>query len=875
MLVNAGEKLGPYEMLAPLGAGGMGEVWKARDTRLDRIVAVKFSKEHFNENFEREAHAIAALNHAHICQLYDVGALASGSGYLVMEFLEGEPIVSSTRPGPMPFDQALKLAIQMADALDAAHRRGIVHRDLKPANVLITKAGVKILDFGLATIDQTAPFRHSAGLPAEQVPTEEMWEAGTIVGTLQYSSPEQLQGKPTDARSDIFSFGVLLFEMLTGRPAFSADNAASLVAEVLKSPPLSVMAIAPPALSRVLNRCLAADPDERWQSARDLRVNLQWIAWGLPEAAPVETRAISKSWWLGGVVALLLLGALGGGLLYSLRPAPPSRTVKLSILAPDGSTLSSAAIAGPPALSPDGKQIAFVADQSGQQTLWVRSLDSLTARELPGTDGARSPFWSPDSRALGFFSQDKLKRIDPAGGQAESLANVPGGFGASGTWGAGDQILYAPSNLLNLFLIAASGGQPLAATTLETADAGHFWPVFLPGGQHFLYSTLGGQQVFRGTFGSQKREVLLPSANRAVYVPAYGHYSEALLFIRNNTLTMQAFDGAALRGEPRPVAEGVGANEFSVSTEGTLAYRTAAGGPNVVTLDRNGKQTGSLGKQTTPIGGMRFSPDGRTVAIVRGAGRSQDVWLHDLLRDVTSRFTFNGGTSPVWSPDGAWIVFLRPDGLYAKTSDGSGSEQRIYSSANDAGMRNATDWSSDGHYLMVGRTDARTGFDIWLLPDPLKPGAHKLLPLLVSPMNEGLGRFANGPGPPKWVAYASDESGTNEIYVTTVPGGPSGKWQISNGGGYAPRWALEGRELYFVGPDLRTVMEVDVEPGALFRPGQAHALFKLPAQLNGATTEIDFAVSPDGKRFLVSLPVQESVASGIQVILNWQADLGK
>ena len=392
--MTAGDKIGPYEILALAGTGGMGDVWKARDTRLGRIVAIKISKERFSENFEREARAIAALNHPHICHLYDVGALPSGTGYLVMEYVEGEPIVSSNRPGPMPFDLTLKLAIQMADALGAAHRKGIVHRDLKPGNVLMTKSGVKILDFGLAMIDQPSPVRPLDNLPAEQIPTQEMWEAGAIVGTLQYSSPEQLQRKPTDARSDIFSFGVLLYEMLTGRSAFRADNAAVLIAEVLKSPPLAVLSITPPALSRILSRCLAAEPDDRWQSAWDLRINLEWVALGLPEAAPAPRRkTFSAKVWTVVATAVVLGAALSAGVIYWWRTPAEVRTIKLSVLPPEGAIFVPGAIAGPPALSPDGQTIAFVAEQSEQQTLWLRALDSLSAHQLPGTEGARFHFW--------------------------------------------------------------------------------------------------------------------------------------------------------------------------------------------------------------------------------------------------------------------------------------------------------------------------------------------------------------------------------------------------------------------------------------------------------------------------------------------------
>jgi Tol biopolymer transport system component len=866
-------------MLAQIGAGGMGEVWKARDTRLDRIVAIKVAKEQFSESFEREAHAIASLNHPHICQLYDVGALPSGAGYLVMEYVEGAPVISSARPGPLPFDVALKLGIQIADALSAAHNKGIVHRDLKPANILVTKSGsVKILDFGLATVSRPGPVHAHANLPPEQIPTEEMWEAGAVVGTLQYASPEQLQGKPTDARSDIFSFGLVLYEMLTGRHAYQADNAASLIAAVLQGPPLAVMSVTPPALSRILNRCLATDPEERWQSAQDLQANLEWVSLGLHEIVPPKPAAISRKWWIIAAAAIVVAVVAGAVVMAWLRPAAVERTVKLSVLPPEGATFVSGAIAGPPAISPDGRMLAFVADQSGQQRLWVRTLDSLTARAIPDTDGARSPFWSPDSGSIGFFTQDRLKKVDLNGGAVQALANVPGGFSASGVWGPGDKILYAPSNLLNLFLIPASGGQPSPATRLEAGDIGHFWPAFLPDGQHFIYGTQAGAHVFAGTLGSFDRAGLLNNAIHAVYIPASGSWPEYLLYVRDNTLTAQPFDSSAraVRGEPHTIAERVIPFDFSASAQGSLAFRSeTTGGQELITFDRNGNRLASLGKQSGPPGAMRFSPDGKMVAVVQSSGRSQDIWLHDLARGVTSRFTFNGGNNPVWSPDGATILFRKMGGLYTKASNGTGAEEPIYTDQEDPALRNATDWSNDGHSLLIARTEPKTGFDMWLLLDPLQKGPHKALPLLQSPVNEGQGRFSTNPGPPRWVAYSSEESGVNEIYVMTMPGASPGKWQISNGGGYAPRWGRDGRELYYVGPDLRTVMAVEVEPGPRFRPGQPHARFKFPAQVNAVTNDSGFAVSPDGKTFLVEVPGQESTTSGINVVLNWQNDLPK
>jgi Tol biopolymer transport system component/predicted Ser/Thr protein kinase len=875
--LQEGDRLGPYQILSQVGAGGMGEVWRARDTRLDRIVAIKTSKEEFSERFEHEAHAVAALNHPHICQVYDVGALPSGASYLVMEFIEGTPL-----KGPLPFDLALKLAIQIADALHAAHRRGIVHRDLKPGNILVTKTGVKILDFGLAKINQPGPLRAKAGLPPEEVPTEEMWEEGVVAGTLHYMAPEQLQGKPTDGRCDIFSLGVLLYEM-TGECPYKADNAASLIAEVLKGPPLSVMSLKPPALARVASRCLAADPDERWQSAHDLQMNLEWIALGLPESEPAPAKAaVPRKWWIAAAAALVSVGALAALVGYRVRPGAAAPVVSLSLLPPEGASFVAGSSGGPPALSPDGRMIAFAAEQNGQQMLWVRPLDSPLARVLPGTEGARSPFWAPSDSAaprhLAFFSQDKLKRIDIDGGTPQTLASVPGGFQASGAWGPNDRILYAPSNLLGLFAIPAGGGTPAAATKLEAGEVGHFWPSFLPDGTHFLFSRIPAAQVFAGTIGSFSRETLLAGASRAEYVPGRG--TSYLVYSRENTLFAQPFDAARrqLKEEPRRIAENVGASDFS-AVPGVLAFRAGVvAGPELVTYDRSGRKTGSLGRQAGPVGTLRFSPDGKTLAIVRNTGRTTDIWLEDLTRGVSSRFTFNGGNNPVWSPDGKTLLYRKADGLYIKAADGTGGEEEIYSSERDPGLRNATDWSADGRFVLIARTDPNTGFDMWLLPDPAGKGKagnkdeHRLAPLLASPANEGQGRFSR-PGAPRWVAYSSEESGVNEVYVMTMPGGPPGKWQISNGGGYAPRWSNDGREIFYIGPDLRTVMSVAIEPGEVFRPGAPRELFKLPVAMNSAVTDQGFAISPDGKTFVFALPGQESSISSITVVLGWEGEM--
>jgi eukaryotic-like serine/threonine-protein kinase len=865
--VTPGTKLGPYEILERIGGGGMGDVYKAVDTRLDRVVALKISKEAFSEMFHREARAVAALNHPHICQLYDVGP-----NYLVMEYVDGHLL-----KGPLRADEAIRYAIQIADALDSAHRKGVVHRDLKPGNVMIGKAGVKILDFGLAKIEapKTTPLRPDA-LP-DEIPTEEMWETQRVFGTVHYMSPEQLQHKTTDTRSDIYSFGLLLYEILTGHHAYHAKNVAELVGTMVGGPEPSLAEVSSPALDRVFHRCIRPDPDDRWQSARDLKVNLEWVALGLDQtvAAPVKTRRTSPLVW--GAVILCAL-ALGATVVLWMRPVQQQLAVKLAMLPPESASFVPGPNGGPPELSRDGRMIAFVAEQADQQMLWVRSLDSLAARALPGSEGARSPFWSPDGQSLGVFAQGRLVRISLDGGTPTALAPIPGGFASAGAWSKDNRILYAPSSLLGLLVIPTTGGQPEPVTKLETEDLGHFWPKFLPDGQRYLFSTQGDAKIYSGTLGQPGRKLILDGASHGEYSPGIGRKNGYLLFVRMNTLFAQPFDLDKLEvsGMPQSIADGVGPTDFSVSDNGTLAYRKIpTSGTDLLTFDRNGKSIGSLGKQPGPTSQLRFSPNSKTIALARTSGRTSDIWLYDLARGSSSRLTFSGGTNPVWSPDGSKVLFKKADGLYYKTADGTGDEMAVYKNASDQSLRNATDWSNDGRYLLLGRSEGKTGFDMWLLEDPMKPGEHKETPLLRSATNEGQGRFSPSPGPARWVAYSAEETGTNEIYVMSMPGMPTGKWQVSNGGGYAPRWRQDGRELFYMGPDLRTIMAVDIEPGPLFRSGAPRVLFKVPTRVDGAAIDQGFAVTPDGKAFLVAVPGQDSAPTAINVLLNWQADLTK
>jgi Tol biopolymer transport system component len=514
-----------------------------------------------------------------------------------------------------------------------------------------------------------------------------------------------------------------------------------------------------------------------------------------------------------------------------------------------------------------------VADQSGRALVWVRSLDSLTARALTGTDGARSPFWSADGKSIAFFAQDKLKRIDPNGGVPEVLANVPGNFAAAGAWSADDKILFAAGNLLTVFLVNASGGEPTAVTKLEGEEQGHFWPAFLPDGRHFLYGAQASGPTYVGTLGSFDRKQVLADATHAEYVPSSVSSKTGagyLVFVRQGSLMAQPFDAdsLSLHGEARVLAEDIEPAQFAVSKESTLAFRTGdIAGVELASFSHAGLSTGSLGRQIGVPGDMRFSPNGKVLAVSHTVNRVADLYLHDLDRKTVSRFTFNGGRYPLWTADGARIVFRKPDGIYVKPVSG-GDERRVFE---DTSIRNMSDLSPDGRTLLVGRSDPKTGFDMWMLNDPLGNGAKKLVPFLRTPANEGQGRFS--PVGPLRAAFTSEESGDNEIYVMNAPDEPAGKWQISTTGGYAPRWRHDGRELYYVAPDLRTIMAADIDPGPIFRAGTPHVLFQTPSSIVGAANDMGFAVSPDGKTFLLALPGQESASSLIQIVLHWQAEL--
>ena len=864
-----GSKLGPYEILAPIGKGGMGEVFKARDTRLDRIVAVKVSAERFSDRFDREERAVAALNHPHICTLYDVGP-----DYLVMEYIEGKALA-----GPLPLDEALRYAIQIADALDAAHRKGIVHRDLKPGNILVTRAGVKLLDFGLAKIGPVAPGEDAAtrtvALTAER----------TIVGTLQYMSPEQLRGGEVDSRSDIFAFGAVLYEMLTGRAAFAASDAASTIAAILTAQPPSMQTVAPvtpPALERVVRMCLAKDPYDRWQSARDLKHELAWIAEG---AAPASLelaalpRSRSRNWIAVGVLAALCLGLLVVALAH-WREAPPSEeVVRFTVTAPEK--------AGNPTfltLSPDGRHLAFSADNR----IYVRAIDQLDARALNGAEGTGWPFWSPDGRYLAFASGGKLKKIDINGGPPLTLCGVNTIF--PGAWGPDGTILIGQLGD-GIYRVPASGGTLTRVTKVDPSrgESRHTFPQFLPDGRRFLYVaasvTVEKNMLYAASLDSDSRTQIMPAESNVAFVPSQPRSSHGyLVFARQTTLLARPFDASALRptGEPFPIAESVtmapptiGASlqsaYFTVATAGSsLAWSPAGARERHLTwFDRSGRQGSPLGAPAIINSIRLFRDSDRAVASIDDpANGTRDLWVLDADRGTTSRLTFDhaGADNPVLSPDGSRVAFNATNGkvlnLFQQSTTGAGRPELLLESDQN---KLPTDWSADGRYLVYHVLPLNGKYEIWAVSNPAGPATdRKVLPVIRTPADTTYARISPDG---KWVAYQSDESGRYEIYVQPFRPGepPSAKWQISTSGGARPHWRRDGKEICFFSVDKMMAVEAKTT-GEILQPGLPKPLFPLAA---------GFAIdmSGDGQRFLIGFGGPQPNTRPIIVTRNWMAGL--
>jgi Tol biopolymer transport system component len=865
----------------------MGEVYKARDTRLERTVAVKVLPQNMSaspetrQRFEREAKTISQLSHPHICALFDVGS-HEGTEYLVMELLEGETLSDRLARGPLPLEQTLRFGVEIADALDKAHRQGIVHRDLKPGNVMITKSGVKLLDFGLAKAMMPAkPQSSLTSLPTQQGLTQ----AGTILGTFQYMAPEQLEGKEADARTDIFAFGAVLYEMATGKKAFSGASQASLISAIMQTDPPAISAVqpmSPPALDRVVRKCLSKDPEDRWQNASDLGSELKWIGESGSQAGvatPVAARRKNRE-RLAWAVAILALLAAGAAVFRSGRGtrgfAIPMRS---SIILTDKSALRSIA------LSPDGTRLAFVArDSAGKNLLWIRPLDSLAAQPLLGTENPAFPFWSPDGRSLGFFADGKVKRIDASGGPPRTLGDAPVPRG--GSWSREGVILFSPVVDGPLYRVSASGGPATAVTKLDEArgETTHRWPFFLPDGRHFLYlvATFGSGGEEKPKMGiylrslDSKEERLIVTARSTLAYAAPGY----VLFRRERHLVAQPFDARSLRttGDPSLVAENIqyfpqtSGALFSVSENGLLVYQAESTSvlSRLLWLDRSGREVGSLGEvgdQANP----RISPDGKSVAldITDHQSGNVDVWVYPSAGGVATRFTSDPAidAGPIWSPDGHRISFIsfrrgHPD-IYQRSSSGAGSDEAVLVSPR---TKYVTDWSPDGRFILFRALDATTNLELWVAP---VGGDGKPIPFIKATFGVNQGQFSPDG---RWVAYASNESGKWEIAVAPFPG-PGGNWKISTAGGTEPRWRRDGKELYYLAPDSR-LMAVEVKTGATFEAGVAKPLFPIHRREPVSASDLfSYDVSADGQRFLVSTDASEVTSAPLTAIVNWTAGL--
>ena len=882
MTIPAGTRLGPYEIAAPIGAGGMGEVYRAKDTRLGRDVAVKVLPAHMSsspelrQRLDREAKTISQLSHPHICTLHDVGH-QDGTDYLVMELLEGETLADRLGRGPIPLDQALRIGIEIAGALDAAHRQGIVHRDLKPGNVMLTKSGVKLLDFGLAKLAAPSQVSQVTSIPTALQESHPLTSRGTILGTFQYMSPEQLEGKDADARSDIFAFGCVLYEMLTGRKAFSGKSQASLIGSIMTSEPApisSIQPMTPPAVDRLVKGCLAKEPEHRWSTAHDVMLQLQWIAEGGSAAglpAPVAARRRSREKLAWGVAAALLLisAALAWG--FVRRAPQPPRVVRFEVANPPGVTNVDA-----PKISPDGKMLAFNAtDAAGKTQIWIRPLNALTAQPLPGTEGTRRPFWSPDSRFLGFVADGKLKKIDVTGGPPTKICDVP--TGVDGTWSPEGVILLDGTGPDPIYRIPAAGGTPVVAAKADPArkEVQVGWPEFLPDGRHFIYLAANQKQdqtAYRiGSLDSSETKPFAPAQSMLVYAPQ-GY----LLFLKDRTLMAQPFDAKAVKttGEAMPLAEQIGTDaaglaRFSISRDGVLAYRTGESGGRLLWMDRSGKELDTLG-DPADYQDPDFSPTGDRLAfdITDIRGGKSDIWIRDLSRGVNSRFTFDpvNAFAGVWSPRGDYIVYTSDRegafAIYQKATSGSGEEKLLLKS--DV-IVVPISFSPDGRFLAYQRQDPKTNWDILLLP---MTGEAKPVVLRATPFRDVVPRFSPDG---RFIAYVSNESGRNEVYVQSYPG-PGRTWQISTAGGGDPQWRRDGKELYYRALDQK-LMAVEIRVGDELEPGLPQVLFQTRVSTGLASTK--YVPDRTGQKFLFVAPLGRDAMTPTTVVLNWFAGLGK
>jgi eukaryotic-like serine/threonine-protein kinase len=895
---SPGVRLGAYEVVRLIGAGGMGEVYEARDTRLDRIVALKVLPESLSadpdrrERFEREARAVAALNHPHICGLHDVGEAASPMSssidttrFLVMEYVEGHTLGERLARGPLSLAEALRHAIEIADALDHAHSRGLIHRDLKPGNIMLTGTGAKLLDFGLAKAEHALDVPSLATVSLEEVP---LTAPGVLLGTFPYMAPEVLEGRGADARSDVFSFGAVVHEMVSGQRAFQARTVAGLIGAILHTEPAplsSLREITPPTLDHLVARCLAKSPASRWQTARDVMLELKWIERDGRNDALVR-RPSPKLRLVLQAALIVAAGALVVSIVssYVRVPFALDSSIRFAFSLPTGLRPADVALTGPVTISPDGQRVVFAATGAdGTQRLWVRPLDSLSAESLTGTDGGAYPFWSPDGGSIAFFAQRKLKRVYLTGGPPQTLCDavLPRG----GSWSRNGVIIFSGGAGRALYHVSSQGGAATAVPA-DGSNSERYWPSFLPDGRRYLYFARPQKfGIYVASLDSAGATLLLSDYVSATYSSA-GYLLGVLGTARGApaaTLMARRFDLKSLEasGDAIPVAEniqyhsGIARAAFSVSENGTLIYDdTERARTHLIWFDRQGRKLGSVGGALS-YGQPSLSADARTVVAQRvdPVTQDEDLWLIDTSRDVASRLTANPNIDfmPVVSPNGTGVVFASargaPPNLFHKLLTGSVFQDSLLSQSAD--NLQPTDWSPDGRSVVFARLNPRTQWDLWRLPISSDGQRHDPVPLLETEFNEHLGRFSpNG----RWLAYVSDESGTNEVYVRAYPTSAMVK-RISTNGGSEPRWRGDGKELFFLTAD-GTVMAVNVSSESTFDVDPPAALFTFRmGSTRNSGYDVRYTVAPDGQRFLVSVVMEGMDALPTKVVMNWPAAL--
>ncbi len=895
MGLPSGTKLGPYEIQSAIGAGGMGEVYRARDTRLERTVAIKILPSHLSENseakqrFDREARAISSLSHPNVCTLFDVGQQGAVE-FLVMEYLEGETLADRLAKGPLPMAQVLKYGIEISEGLAKAHRCGVVHRDLKPGNIMLTKTGAKLMDFGLAkTLVASAPASHLTATLSTPV-SHPLTAAGTIMGTFQYMAPEQVEGREADSCSDIFALGAVLFEMATGRRAFEGKTAASAMAAVLERSPAvisSVQPTAPAGLDHVVQGCLAKDPEERWQSAADVARELKWIAAGAPAISEPHPVLIGMGWkvhLIWGAVAVLLLAALAATLF---RSREPERTLRSFLPPPAQMSFDfTGDFSGPPVVNSDGTAVAYCArTQKERSSIWVQFLGELAAKRVDGTEGAAFPFWSADGKSLGFFSDGHLKRVPATGGPVTILAETPNPRG--GSWSADNVILYEPDYRDTLWTVNASGGSAARLTKFEARKhTTHRWPHFLPDGKHFLFfatnhSGDAEQGIYFGSLADGSYKYVIASDSGAQYANGY------LIYHMQSQLLAQKFDpgNGKISGEPLMLTHlveydtGTWHTSFTVSQNGLLLYEPGSKtlGNDLAWMDRSGNSQGKLGERGFYKGAGRISPDGKRLAVSVGDPQA-DIWVIDLGSGSRTRLTFGGAThlEPSWSADGKRVIYTRQNGttvmsgtsIRARLANGGGQEEVIVDPNTSApSTLLSPQFSPDGHYVTYTAQQGPTGISVWAMPVAGEKKAIEVVPAPPPPAR--LVQYRLSPDG-RWVAYSSTESGREEVYVTHFPSG-QGRWQVSQNGGTFPSWRGDSGEVFYLGTDL-VLHGASVNPKSQeFEMASMQSLF----QITYSTPVGDpFDVSPDGRRFILST-FPESVPTPLVMVTNWMAELKK